>query len=120
MSAFFQAHLRHAGHYLALLRRAEGLFEQGGEATPRALALVDTEWLNLESAYAWLANHADTDETAAQLCSDLPNIGPTLHHLRLGPNEIIRRVEISLNAARRLRRTVSEGAALASLGRLYA
>src|SRR5215831_4743409 len=85
VSAFFQAHLRHAGHYLALLRRAEEFFEHGGEAIPGALALVDTEWPNLESAFAWLANHADTDETAAQLCSDLPNVGPTLPHLRLGP-----------------------------------
>lgn len=119
MRALIQAHLRHARHYLALLRRAEKLFEHGGAAVPQALALVDGEWLNLESAYDWLAAQADKDEGAAQMCGDLPNAGPTILHLRLRPDEIISRAELALQAARRLGRTVSEGAALVSLGRAY-
>lgn len=119
MAALLQAHLRHARHYLALLRRAEKLFEQGGAAASQALALVDREWLNLEPSFEWLAAQADKDEAAAQMCSDLPNVGPTLLHLRLRPDEIIRRAELALRAARRLGRTVSEGAALVSLGRAY-
>lgn len=119
MAALIQAHLRHARHYLALLRRAEKLFEQGGAAVPNALALIDAEWLNLESAYDWLAAKADKDEAAAQMCGDLPNAGPTILHLRLRPDEIIQRAELALRAARRLGRAVSEGAALVSLGRAY-
>lgn len=119
MSTPFQAHLRYARHYLALLRHAEELFEQGGAAIPQALAMVDAEWLNLESAYGWLAAHADIEEAAAQMCGDLPNVGPTLLHLRLMPDEIMHRAEFALRAARRLGRTVSEGAALVSLGRAY-
>lgn len=119
MAALLQAHLRHARHYLALLRRAEELFEHGGAAIPRALALVDGEWLNLESAYEWLAAQADKDEAAAQMSSDLPNVGPTILHLRLRSDEIIRRAELAMRVARRLGRTVSEGAALVSLGRAY-
>jgi tetratricopeptide (TPR) repeat protein len=119
MAALIQAHLRHARHYLAMLRSAETLFEQGGAAVPQALELVDKEWLNLESAYEWLVAQADKDEAVARLCSDLPNTGPTILHLRLRPDEIIRRAELALRAAWRLGRTVSEGAALVSLGRAY-
>src|ERR1019366_8042478 len=69
----YEASLRHAQHYLEVLRDAEGRYRKGGEALMSGLALFGLEWGNIEAGQAWAAGHAAVDSTAAGICIKYPD-----------------------------------------------
>ena len=110
---------RHAAHYLQVLKSADDLYAQGGDALKRALVQFDAEWSNIQAGQAWACNHAATSAEAAQLCSNYPERGTFLLFLRQHPREQIRWRELGLSAARQLRDRPAEGRHVGNLGIAY-
>ncbi|NIM06376.1 MAG: tetratricopeptide repeat protein [Armatimonadetes bacterium] len=111
-----EARRRHAAHYEALLRAANEMYEQGGEAIVRGLQRFDTEWGNIKAGQAWAAEHAaESEPAAAKLCNDYADARYVLW-LRLPPRERIAWLEAALEAARRLNDRRAEGIHLGDLG----
>jgi tetratricopeptide (TPR) repeat protein len=110
---------RHAAHYETLVRAANQLYLQGGEALQRGLALFDLEWSNVQAGQAWAAEHSERDEAAAQLCGAYPDAGVYCLALRQHPHEQIDWLEAAVTAARRLRDRRGEGSRLGNLANAY-
>jgi tetratricopeptide (TPR) repeat protein len=115
----YEASLRHAQHYLEVLRDAEGRYRKGGEALMSGLALFGLEWGNIEAGQAWAAGHAAVDSTAAGICIKYPDAAVYCLSLRHHPLERIRWLEAGLAAARRFGDRPAEGAHLGNLGNAY-
>lgn len=112
--------LRHAAHYLNVLREAKELYKQGGEGVGLGLGLFDLERRNIESGQALAEELAGSDNEAATLCLAYPDAGAHVLDLRLPPRERIRWLEAGLAAARRLKNRAAEGAHVGNLGLAYA
>jgi tetratricopeptide (TPR) repeat protein len=110
----------HAAHYLSVLQATGELYEQGGEAITRGLALFDLEWRNIQAGQSWAENQPGENDAAASLCSYYPNAGVYILDLRQHPREKILWLEAALGAARRLKNRKSEGVHLGNLGLAYA
>lgn len=110
---------RHASHYLRMIREADKLYLQGGEALKRGLVLFDLEWPNIQAGQGWAEKHAREDNVAASLCNDYPSAGAHLLHILQHPGERIRWLKSALTAARRLKKRVDEGWHLNRLGIVY-
>jgi len=110
------AALRHAAHYLAVLRSADDLYKKGGDSMMRGLALFDLERGNIQAGQAWAAANATTEPGAARLCSGYPDWGTNVLLLRQHPREQIRWREPALAAARQLKDRAAEGVHLGNLG----
>jgi len=111
---------RHATHYKAVLSVSTDLYEEGGEALARGLALFDLEWSNIQAGHDSVTpNGVEVDEDMAQLGKTYPTAGVYVLHLRLHAREWIRWLEIALAAARRLKDREYEGIAVGSLGLAY-
>jgi len=100
---------RHAEYYEDVLRNANHLFEQGGNAVAEGLALADLEWSNIQAGQAWAAEWAGAKQSAAELCNAYPDAGVSLLGLRLHPRDHITWRESALAAARRLGDRKAEG-----------
>jgi hypothetical protein len=81
------AELRHAQHYLEVLRRADDLYEKGGAALLEGLRQFDAEWPNIQAGQAWAAAHSQDGEPGVVLCDDYPDAGTYCIGLRLHPRE---------------------------------
>ncbi len=114
------AQMHHAAHYLALLRGANDLYLQGGEAINRGMALFDIEWRNIQAGQSWADKHSVANQAAALLCDGYPSVGVHMLSLRQHPREQIRWLEAGLGAARQLESRASEAAHLGNLGVTYA
>ena len=117
--AAYRARRRHATHYLAVARRADDTYEQGGEGVLAGLRLFDQERVQIEAGQAWAAGHAAEDDEAAVLAQDYPLRAPYVLELRHHPRDRIGWLEASAQGARRLGNRESEGAALGNLGIAY-
>lgn len=113
------AALRHALHYLALAGIARTLYEEGGEALERGLALFDQEWSNIRAGQAWAENHAGEDDVAAALCMRYPDAALNVLELRQHPRERILWRNAALASARHLKNEEAEGFHLSNLGLAY-
>lgn len=113
------AELRFANHYLAVLRTAGELYDQGGEALRQGLVLFESEWINIEASQTWAENHSSESEPVAQVCNDFPDGSPHLLDMRQHPRDRIRWLEAALTAARRLKDQIAEGRHLNYLGLAY-
>ena len=113
------AALRHARHYLEVIRRAGALYKKGGESIMRGLAVFDLEWGNIQAGQAWAAVHAESNHEAATLCSDYPDRGTYILSLRQHPRERVRWREAALAAARKFKDREGEGVHLGNLGIAY-
>jgi tetratricopeptide (TPR) repeat protein len=113
------AALRHAGHYMAALRKADELYLKGGESVMRGLALFDLEWGNIQAGQAWAAAHAAESPEAARLSNDYPDAGVYCLALRRRPRERIQWLETGLLAARHLKDREGEAYHLGNLGIAY-
>ncbi len=111
--------MRHAAHYLTVLRKADNLYLQGGEAIKRGLALFDLEWRNVQAGQMRAGEQLDGNSEAAKLSSDYPYAGAYLLSLRQHPRERIFWLETALGAARRLKDRTVEGVHLGNLGIAY-
>jgi tetratricopeptide (TPR) repeat protein len=110
------AQRRHAEHFLAVLRRAEVLYLQGGDGVLRGLALFDRERTHIQEGQAWAAVHSTTDEGAAAVCSAYADAGVYCSSLRLHPRQWVAWLEAALAAARRLGNRAAETSHLGTLG----
>lgn len=110
---------RHASHYLRVIRDADKLYIQGGEALKRGLDLFDLEWPNIQTGQAWAEKYSNEDNSAASLCGNYPNDGLHLLNLRRYPSERVRWLEAALASARRLKKRASEAVHLSNLGVAY-
>jgi tetratricopeptide (TPR) repeat protein len=129
--------LRHAEHYLSVLRQATNLYLQGNDGISQGLALFDREWPNIQAGHTWAVDNVGaglapartlaqsdregrpyTDE-AARLCDDYPDAGLYVLNLRLHPREWIAWLEAALIAARYRKDRASEDAHLGNLGIAY-
>ena len=110
---------RHATHYYTVLKKANGLYLEGGEAFMRGLALFDSEWANIQTGQSWAGGHADDNDTAAWLCMSYPNIGAPVFMLRQHPRERIGWLERALSSTQKLNDRVSEQNVLGNLGVAY-
>jgi len=113
------AALRHARHYLEVIRRAGVLYRQGGESLMRGLALFDLERGNIQGGQSWAASRAGSSHEAAILCSDYPDRGTYILNLRQHPRESIRWREAALAATSQLADREAEGRHLGNLGLAY-
>jgi tetratricopeptide (TPR) repeat protein len=114
-----EASLRHAQHYVEVLRNAKDLYKQGGDSLMSGLALFDLERGNIEAGQAWATENAADDNTAARICSDYPDAGAHCLDLRHHPRERIRWLEAGLAAARRSKNRSVEGAHLGNLANAH-
>jgi tetratricopeptide (TPR) repeat protein len=112
------AQQRHAQHFRDVLGVANQLYLEGGDKLMQGLALFDQEWGNIQAGQAWVAEHSEQDDGAAELCSGYAGVGSLLD-LRQHPRERIRWLEAALAAARRLKDREAEGRHLGNLGNAY-
>jgi tetratricopeptide (TPR) repeat protein len=115
----YEPSLRHAQHYLEVLRAADGLYKKGGDSLMSGLALFDLEWGNIEAGQAWAKGNAADNGTTAAICSDYPYSGANCLSLRQHPREWIGWLEAGLAAARRSKNRSAEGVHLGNLGNAY-
>jgi tetratricopeptide (TPR) repeat protein len=111
--------LRHAAHYLKVLRECEAFYLKGGDAIKSGLALFDVERRNIKAGQEWACRHSNGDEAAARLCDEYPDTGVYVLYLRQHPRELISWSETALAAARQLKDRASEGRHLGNLGAAY-
>src|SRR5262249_16960473 len=109
-----------ARHYETVLREADRLYDQGGDAVQSGLNAFDSAWANIQVGLEWVESRADEDNETAALSLAYQIAGPHLLDLRLHPRERIQRLNSVLATARRLNRRESEAYALGHLGVAYA
>jgi tetratricopeptide (TPR) repeat protein len=114
-----EAGRRHATHYLGVLRRADSLYEQGGDGILRGLALLDAEWSNVQAGQEWAAARPPEDAEAAAICDAYPSAGFFCLAVRLSPRVRIRWCEAALAAARQRQDRQREAGHLGNLGIAY-
>jgi tetratricopeptide (TPR) repeat protein len=93
---------RMADHAVNLLMRANGLYQQGGEALRRGLALFDSQRLTIESGRQWMGARAGHEEWAARVYAGFPLIGSDILDVRQSPGDRLEWLQDSLAAARRI------------------
>ncbi|MET0623588.1 MAG: tetratricopeptide repeat protein [Pyrinomonadaceae bacterium] len=113
-------HLRHAAHYMTVLRECNDLYLKGGDAIKTGLALFDLERRNIETGQEWACHHSSGDEAVAHLCNRYPDAGVYVLKLRQHPRELISWLEAALAAARQLKDRGREGWHLGNLSSAYA
>jgi tetratricopeptide (TPR) repeat protein len=111
------AHLRHAMHYLGLLRESYRLYQAGHEHLLKGLALFGASRPHIIAAQAWAA--ATPAPEAARLCVDYGCAATSLLYLRLRPQERIEWFDAALAAARSIGSAREELNVLVYLGDTY-
>jgi tetratricopeptide (TPR) repeat protein len=119
MTSLQQAELRFANYYLAALRTAGELYDEGGEALKRGLNLFDVEWTHFESGQSWAEKYSGETDQVAMICNNFPDAAPRLLDLRQHPRDRIRWLEAALTASRQLKDQIAEGRHLNYLGLAY-
>src|SRR3989442_686199 len=97
-----ETYIRHASHYLGILREADKNYYLGANTLKHGLELFDSEWANIQTGQAWVRDNASYDEEAASLCINFPYWGAHILNLRLGARERIHWLEAALSTAERL------------------
>jgi tetratricopeptide (TPR) repeat protein len=115
----YATRMRHAAHYLTVLRECDAFYLKGGDAIKSGLALFDVERRNIETGQEWACQYSSGNEAAAQLCNGYPDAGMYVLSLRQHPRESISWLEAALAAARQLKDRASEGQHLGILGYAY-
>ena len=115
-----EAHLRHAAHYLEVVRGCDDLYLQGGENLTRGLASFDLEWSNIEAGHRWAVRWMREDKEARRIVGEYPHAGVYLLSLRQHPHERIVWLEVALEAARQLQDPENESNHLNNFGLTYA
>ncbi len=111
--------MRHAEHYLTVLRECNAFYLKGGDAIKSGLVLFDVERRNIEAGQECVCQYS-SDEAAAQLCNQYPFAGAHVLSLRLHPREFISWSKPALAVARQLKDRTSVEGHLGNLGNIYA
>lgn len=114
--AFHVVALRHAGHYVGVLREAQHLYLQGNDDVVNGLNLYDLEAHNIVAAMEWAMARPEQDTAVTQVVNELPGAGAYVLGLRLAPETRIVWYRAGLTAARRLRDRAGEGRHFGNLG----
>ena len=77
MVSEYQASLRHAAHYLQILRAADKNYYLGHDTLTHGLNLFDSEWPNIQIGQVWACRNSDAVHEAASLCINFPYWGDT-------------------------------------------
>jgi len=115
----YATRMRHAAHYLTVLRKCDDFYLKGGGSIKSAIVLFDIERRNIEAGQEWVSGHSSGDEEAAQLCNVYSSAGVYVLSLRQHPREFISWLETALTAARQLKDRNSEGAHSGNLAIAY-
>ncbi len=113
----YTAHLRHAYHYLELLREAERLYQAGHSSVKRGLTLFGGVQPHLMAAQLWAA--ATSTLEASRLRLDYALAAEDILFIRLRPQERLVWFNAALAAARMLNDRQGEWRALGKLGGTY-
>jgi len=113
-----EAAMRHAVYYLAVGRRADDVYMQGGEHVLEGLRQFDGAWPHLWAAYGRMRERGD--EAAVQWTSEFPGRVAYVLDLRLPPRDKIPILEAAAAAAREIGDRGLEGNHLGTLGLAYA
>ncbi len=111
--------LRHAQHYIQVLRVADRIYLKGGEGVLEGLEQYDQEAGNITAGQTWAAAHMEGKEEIARLVCDYPNVGAYIIEFRLHARERTRWLDAALTAARLLGDKKAEGHHLNNLGLAY-
>src|SRR5438128_10059 len=98
MPALSEAQLRHAAHYLRVVRAADTLYKQGNEALVQGLSAFNINQANIRAGLEWAGLHFKEDENAAAICSDFPNVGALLFELLFAPRDRLQWLEYAVEA----------------------
>jgi tetratricopeptide (TPR) repeat protein len=112
----YQASLRHALHYISVLRGAERSYLESAESAEHGLRIFDMERPHIEVGQAWAVAHATARKEAACLCSEFGEAGVYCLAVRQYPTDSIQWLEAALNAARQINDRPAEIAHLGNLG----
>ena len=117
----YNAAKRHADHYLKVTGEAGSTYLRGAEGVIEGLRLFDRERAHVKAGQAWAAENAPSDDQVATLAQNYPLTGlvKNILDVRLHPRQIVRWLEVSLVAARKLGNKGHEGAGLGNLGVAY-
>ena len=113
-----KAYLVFARHYLLVYQELQMAYDQGGEASVRALTELDSELPLIVEAQLWASEHANDNKEAATLCSHFADT-LSLIHTRLLVEQQILWVSQGVNAARLISDRRAEASHLGNLGVLY-
>jgi tetratricopeptide (TPR) repeat protein len=117
-AAYAAALQRYFIRYLNVLSKASELYERGEDNISLGLEILDRELANIQAGQAWAEKNAKLNVNAAALCIKYADSASILS-LRLHPYNLIRSLEVSLEAARSLSKPVGECAALTNMGISY-
>jgi tetratricopeptide (TPR) repeat protein len=115
-NVFHPAALRHARHYVEVLREVEKLYLQGYDDELRGLSFYDREAHNISGAMDWATARGEQDIAAVQVVNELPCAGPYVLSLRQPPETRIDWLQPALAAAQRLKDRRRESIHLGNLG----
>lgn len=110
---------RHAQYYSGLCSHIEELYRSGGESTFSALNVFDSESENIAAGFYFSAEHAATEESAAEACTAFVRGLTHVMDLRLPPAIRARVLMAGLEAAQKLRNTGLVVLHTGNLGRIY-
>ena len=116
----FAGQRRHATHYVKVLKAANDLYLEGGDAMLRGLAVFDLEWGNILEGHAWIEGQGEAvSPYVAQLGMSYPIAGGHLLDLRQHSDDRILWLKLALAAAVQLQNRAFEAAAAGFLGIAY-
>ena len=115
-TALEDAQARHAGHYAAVLARANELYLSGHAGILQGLALFDAERVNIEAGHRWAVGSAGSRDDATALVPRYANAGEDILNLRLTPRPWIEWLDAALVACRHRADRHGEVQDLGSLG----
>lgn len=119
MASRYDAHLRHAEHYVTVVQTADKLYQEGRGALQRGLLLLRCEWNNIQAGREWAETEAQKNDAAALLCSEYQKSGAYVFNLNEHPRERVVWLQTALASARRLSDRFAEGVHLNDLGMAY-
>jgi tetratricopeptide (TPR) repeat protein len=102
-----------------VLRKTDTEFTQGDEVLLPALNKFEIDWQNIQLGQARSKTYTRRNQQWLQLCSDYPDAGVNILHLRINPIERIHWLESGLLAAKKLGDIQMESSHLGSLSSAY-
>jgi tetratricopeptide (TPR) repeat protein len=110
---------RHAHYYSELCSHIDDLYRESGDSIFAALNLFDSENANIAAGFAFCADHASADESAAKVCTAFVRGLTHVMDLRLPPIVRAQVLVSGLEAAKQLGDTGLVVLHTGNLGRVY-
>jgi tetratricopeptide (TPR) repeat protein len=111
--------IRLAQHYLQQLRKANRLYQQGGEHVSRSLNMLQQQWGQIKQFHSWAFEQRFGDQRAAVFCSAYPQVAGKLLDLILTLQEHRAWREVGLAMARLINDQTAEMSHLLALAHVH-